>query len=168
MVSLPPSPQITSRPFVPRRTSGPGVPRSVHTMVRTEAELSATFGSVSFARTWPASVIPPPACARATRVTVAVAPDPSDPSEHVTVLVPAHVPWLGVADIRVTVAGKPSVATTFVPRLGPPFRTVSTYVSFARIFRGSGESEIERDRLIGPQVSMHWQSGEQVTVAPSL
>lgn len=55
---------------------------------------------------------------------VALAPFASVPRLHVTVVVPEHEPWLGVADWKVTFAGRTSVTTTLDALCGPAFVTV--------------------------------------------
>src|SRR5439155_918343 len=50
------------------------------------------------------------------------------------------VPWLGVAETKVTPAGKVSVSVTPVAVLGPPLATVTTYVMVCPARTGSGES----------------------------
>ena len=57
------------------------------------------------------------------RATVAVAAFASVPRLQVTVVVPEHEPWLGVAETNDTPAGRTSVTTTLVAALGPLLST---------------------------------------------
>lgn len=63
-----------------------------------------------------------------TSTTVAFAPFARVPREHVTVVVPEHVPWDGVAETNVIPAGSASVMTTLVAALGPAFAMAMLYV----------------------------------------
>jgi len=58
------------------------------------------------------------------KVTVAVARFPRAPRLQVTVLVPLHVPWLGVTETKLTPIGSVSVTDTSVAPPGPLFVTV--------------------------------------------
>lgn len=60
------------------------------------------------------------------------------PNEQVTVAVPLHVPWLVVADTKVTPAGSESVRTTEVAVVGPLLLTEMLYVRLAPATTGSG------------------------------
>src|SRR5687768_18496617 len=76
----------------------------------------------------------PVAFARNTIVIVADAPLANGPMLHVTVVATsAHVPWLGVADWNVVLAGTASVTMTFVAAAGPPFDAVMRYVTFVPV-----------------------------------
>jgi len=58
------------------------------------------------------------------KATVAVAGLARVPRLQVTVPVPLHVPWLGVAETKLTPPGSVSVTDTSVAALGPLFVTV--------------------------------------------
>jgi hypothetical protein len=61
------------------------------------------------------------------RVTVAVSPGAMLPSAHVTVVVPEHVPWDGVAETKLVPAGRTSVTVAPVAVPGPLFVTTIVY-----------------------------------------
>jgi hypothetical protein len=66
----------------------------------------------------------PPTVGVTVKVTVAVARLARAPRVQVTVLVPLHVPWLGVTETKLTPLGSGSVTDTSVAPPGPLFVTV--------------------------------------------
>ena len=96
----------------------------VVTVVTAVAVLSLVSGSVSFPMTIVVLLTPPAAVGATTIVTVVLAPLVKSPRLQVTVLVPLQVPWLGVAETKLTPGGKVSVITTPVAASGPLFMTV--------------------------------------------
>ena len=66
----------------------------------------------------------PPGVAVTTKVTVAVAGLLMVPRLQMTVLVPLHVPWLGVTETKLAPLGSASVTDTPVAAFGPLFVTV--------------------------------------------
>ncbi len=95
------------------------------TVVVAVAWLSAGSGSGSAAATEAVFVSVPSCVGVTTIVTVADAPTARLPRAHATVAVPVHVPWLGVADTRSTLAGSGSLKETPVAGCVPLFFTVS-------------------------------------------
>src|SRR5690242_7005152 len=83
------------------------------------AELSAVFGSDVEDATLAVSVTGPAWPSLPTSVTFALAPEASVPREHVTFVVPEHVPTVVVADTNVSPAGSVSVTLAFVAGSGP-------------------------------------------------
>ena len=86
-------------------------------------------------------------------VMMALALRASDPRLHVTVVLPPHeAPWGGVAEMKLTPAGKLSVTTTFVAGDGPLLVTIKRYVRFVRVIPGLGDAVFVRERfaLVGP------------------
>src|SRR5688572_11402724 len=85
-------------------------------------------------------------------LTVALAPGARLPRLQVTVPPPSplaggvQVPWLGVADVNVTPAGRLSVTTTPAAVDGPALVTVTVYVSVPFASTGSGESVFVTER----------------------
>src|ERR1700682_2788020 len=55
------------------------------------------------------------------------------PRLQVTVVVPLQLPWVGVAETKVTPAGRMSVTATLVADPGPAFATTMVYVSGALV-----------------------------------
>ena len=78
------------------------------------ALLFAGLGSPSEAATEAVLIWFPAKEPVATIATLALAPLASAPRLQVTVVVPAHVPWLGVAETHVSPGGSVSVRVTFV------------------------------------------------------
>ncbi len=96
------------------------------TVVDSLAELSAGFGSSSFAPTAAAFLIVPAASGITVIVTVAEPAAASSPRSQLTV--PAawlQVPWLAVAETKATPAGSASVKLTPVAFEGPWLATVA-------------------------------------------
>jgi hypothetical protein len=93
-------------------------------------ELFAGFGSELLLETVAVFVAGPTVWAFVTMVIVAVTPEAIVPSEQVTVVVPLQVPWLGVADTNVTLAGSTSTIVTPVAEFGPAFVTAIVKVAF--------------------------------------
>jgi hypothetical protein len=83
------------------------------------SELLPGVGSVSLPVTLAVFAIVPVAVVMTTRVTVALALSVRMPRPQTTVLVPVQLPWLGVAETKLTPAGKMSVIVTPVALLGP-------------------------------------------------
>jgi hypothetical protein len=97
----------------------------------TEPLLLLESGSETPLPTVAVLVMVPDAVAVTTIVTVALAPFPMMPSAQFTVLVPVHgLPWLGVADTKLTPAGSVSLTDTPVALFGPRLVTVIVYVKF--------------------------------------
>src|SRR6266436_7801630 len=94
------------------------------TVMVAEAVAFAGIGLVSFSVTVAVFVIEPSAVAVAVSVMEAVAPLARVPKLQATVVVPVQVPWLGVADTKVSPAGSTSVNVTPVELDGPPFVSV--------------------------------------------
>jgi hypothetical protein len=97
------------------------------TVVVAVALLFALLGSASVAVTLAVLVIVPPALGAITEiVTVADPPLAIVPRLHVTVpLACVHVPWVAVADTKVTPAGNVSVKVTPLAPLGPALLTLT-------------------------------------------
>ncbi len=95
------------------------------TVVDAVAELFAAFGSLSVAATLAVLEMVPGWTGTTFTVTVAVAPLLTVPRLQVTVAVPEQEPWLGTAEVNMTVAGSGSVTMTFVAFDGPALPTVS-------------------------------------------
>jgi hypothetical protein len=89
------------------------------TLVVADDELLAVFGSGSFAVAVAVLVMVPIAVGVTVIVFVALAPDASEPTVHVTV--PETLVHPGLAELNVTVAGSVSVTVTPVAGLGPLF-----------------------------------------------
>ena len=87
-------------------------------------ELSFVSGSVSLAVTLAVFDNCPADCGCTTMFTIANEPLGKLPRLQVTVLLPLHDPWVGVADTNVIPDGRLSVTTTFVAGDGPLFVTV--------------------------------------------
>ena len=83
------------------------------------AELSVAFGSGSVALTVALFVNWPADCGVTIMLMTARAPRDIAPRPQVTVVVPLHEPWVGVADLKVMPDGKLSVMLTFVAGEGP-------------------------------------------------
>ena len=89
------------------------------------AELSLVSGSVSLALAaavfdnWPVD------CGTTTMLVVAELPCGRLPKLHVTVVVPLHVPWVGVAETKLTPACSVSVIFVLVAGDGPLFETMT-------------------------------------------
>jgi hypothetical protein len=95
------------------------------TVVVAVAVLLAVLGSFSVAVMVAVLVIVPATVGVTTSVTVIVPPLAIPPRLQVTVpLTWLQVPWLGVADTKVTPAGRVSVRVTPVALLGPALLTV--------------------------------------------
>ena len=106
-------------------------------------------GSVDVAETVAELVRVPDAVAATVPVIVmvAVAPSARLPRFPVTVLpAPVAVPWLAVAETKVTLLGSVSVTVTPVASDGPLLVTVSVYVIVCPATTGSGESVFAIDR----------------------
>ena len=97
--------------------------------VVTLAVLSADTGSVIELVAVAVFVIVPAVDGRTTMVMVAEPPLFITPKLQTTVADPEHVPWLGVAETRVTLDGSTSVTTTPVAVSGPLLTTDTEYVS---------------------------------------
>jgi hypothetical protein len=97
------------------------------TVVLAVALLFALFGSPSVAVTLAVLVMVPPDVGAVTvMVTVALEPLAIDPKLHVTV--PAlwlQVPWVAVADTKITPLGRVSVRVTPLAPLGPALLTLT-------------------------------------------
>ena len=93
-------------------------------MVSAVALLLAGAGSGWSATTLAVLVRVPALSGWTTIVIVALAPLASPPRLQLTVVVPEHEPWLGVAETKVRPAGRTSVRVTPVAALGPLFMTV--------------------------------------------
>src|SRR5439155_20211299 len=74
-----------------------------------------------------------------TRVTVAMAEPLIVPRLQTMVLVPLHVPWLGVTETKLVPLGSASVTDTPVAPPGPLFVTVMVEVKLPPTIAGSGE-----------------------------
>ncbi len=85
--------------------------------------LSASSGSSSRANTCTSLVTVPTSVGVTTSVTVALPPTVSPPRSQTTTPVPLQLPWLGVAEARVTLAGRVSVSTTPLAAEGPELET---------------------------------------------
>src|SRR6266550_7446921 len=112
------------------------------TVVVAVALLLAVFGSVGAPDTVAVFVSVDEALlvTKTTMVTVADAAALIAPSEHVTVVVPEHVPCDAVADTRAVPAGSVSDTVAEVAWFGPLFVTVIVYVRGLPTVTGSGES----------------------------
>src|SRR5438128_2756248 len=100
---------------------GTGVSAAATRVVDADAVLLAGFGSDSLALTDAVLVmVPAIAAAVALMVIVALAPEARLPTEQVTVPdACVQVPWLDVAEAKVTPAGRVSVTPTPVAAEGP-------------------------------------------------
>ena len=87
------------------------------------------LGLVSFSEDVAVLTKEPAVVAVATIDAVAEAPTASCPRLQLMVVVPLHVPWLGVAETRVIPAGSGSVKITPVEGAGPLFVTVIVKVT---------------------------------------
>lgn len=96
------------------------------TVVLSVAVLLSGLGSASVAVTVAVLVIVPGAVGAISISTVALAPFANVPKLHITTP-PAseQLPWLGVAEIKITPAGSVSVRVTLVASNGPLFVTVT-------------------------------------------
>ena len=88
-------------------------------------ELSLVSGSVSVAATLALFVKVPAACGTTMMLITANAFRASEPRVHVIVVVPLHIPCVGVAEVKLIPIGKLSVTMTFVAGDGPLFVTVN-------------------------------------------
>ena len=115
-------------------------------------ELLLVSGSDSDALTTVVLFNCPVACGITTMFTVAEAVFVRFPRLQVTVVVPMHIPCVGVTGPRVTPAGNVSVTITFVAGDGPLFVTKSLYVRLAPTIAGLGDAvfTIERFALVVP------------------
>src|SRR5689334_9371142 len=95
------------------------------TVVCRLAELSVRSGSFSDPATLALFVNVPGDCGTTTTLMMAWELRASDPRLHVTVVVPLQEPCVGVADTKLTPAGKLSVATTLVAGDGPLLVTIN-------------------------------------------
>src|SRR5262245_31842708 len=75
-------------------------------------------------------------------ITVALAPLASVPRLQVTVVEPLQVPWLAVADTKLTVAGSVSVRETLSAAPGPLFRIVNPYSNDVPTATGFGDANL--------------------------
>src|SRR5205807_4827245 len=95
--------------------------------------LLAVFGSASAALTPVVSMMLPAAPVVTVMLMVTVALGLTVPRVQVTRLVPtagaAHVPWLAVAPVKVSLEDSWSVSTTLWATAGPPLVTVMPYVN---------------------------------------
>ena len=91
-------------------------------MVCTLAVLFPPIGSDGLVTTTVLAIVP---AARGRTTMVTVTDDPVDmaPRAHVTMAVPAQLPWLGVAETKSTPDGRVSVATTSSAASGPALDT---------------------------------------------
>ena len=97
--------------------------------VGSETVLFAGFRSDSIAATLAVLVSGPGVSAFTAMATAAVAPLANVPNVHVTVLVPAQLPWPAAAETNVTPAGSVSVSVTPVASPAPLLLTVRLYVT---------------------------------------
>src|ERR671934_238317 len=117
------------------------------TLVDALAELSAGLSSKMSEETLALFVIEPSACGRTFTATVALAPEVTVPSAHVTVpLASEQLPCKGVADPKVAPAGRLSVTCTPVVSDGPALWAVSVYVTGCPASTGSGDAVLVSDR----------------------
>src|ERR1041384_5505595 len=116
-------------------------------------ELSFVSGSYSLAAALAVFVRVPADCGTTTMLMMAIPLRASEPRLHVTVVVPLHMPCVGVAEVKLMPMGRLSVTTTFVAGDGPLFVTVNRYVRFASVTPGFGEAVFVSDRLalVGPE-----------------
>src|SRR3989449_1800392 len=94
------------------------------TVVLAVALLLAVTGSDEQEATLTVVLTVPPGVAVTTKVTVAVAELLMVPRLQMTVLVPLHVPWLGVTETKLIPLGSASLTDTSVAGFGPLFVTV--------------------------------------------
>ena len=94
------------------------------TVVLAVALLLPATGSHEAEATLAVLLTAPPGVTVTTRVTVAVPGLLRVPRLQVTVLVPLHVPWLGVAETKLAPLGSASVTDTSVAAFGPLFVAV--------------------------------------------
>jgi hypothetical protein len=94
------------------------------TVVLAVALLLPVAGSHEAEATLAVLLTVPPGVAVTTNVTVAVAGLLMLPRLQMTVLVPLHVPWLGVTETNLAPLGSASVTDTSVAAFGPLFVTV--------------------------------------------
>ena len=112
------------------------------TSVSSLAALSAGVGSTSFAVTLALLVKVPVAVVVTSISIVAVPPFAIDPRSQVIGPTPGQLPWLGVAETSVMLAGNVSVTVTPVAVWGPALETSSVYSSGPLTAVGSGLSVI--------------------------
>jgi len=76
------------------------------------------------------------------------------PREHVTVVVPLQLPWLGVAETNVVPAGMTSVTVTPPAGAGPALLTPIEYVTGRPVPFGGGDALLVIDRSTEPPVTL--------------
>jgi hypothetical protein len=89
------------------------------------AELLDGWGSLWFAIALAVLLIVPAVVGIPTMVMVALLFEARPPRLHVTVAVPVQLPWVGVAETKLTAAGRESVMMTIVAAEGPLLVTVT-------------------------------------------
>ena len=120
----------------------------VFTVVVAVAVLFVVLGSNERVIAAAVFVSEPAALGTTPMVTVATALLARLPSEQVTTpAIFVQVPWLAVAEAKVTPAGNASVTVTLAARPGPLFVTEMVYVSGAPTMAGFGEADLARARL---------------------
>src|SRR5437667_9775372 len=108
----------------------------------TDTLLFAPTGSDVAEETVEVLVHAPPVRVVAVMVVAAVAPLFSVPrTKEITPLLLAQVPWLVVAETKVSPAGKASVTTTVLAAFGPRLVAVIAQVRLLPGFRGLGETD---------------------------
>src|SRR5438128_116053 len=93
-------------------------------------------------------VVAPPedTVTRSAELNVALPPLASDPTLHVTLLVPLQLPWDADAETKLTPIGSVSVTTTPVAVFGPLLVTVIVYVIVAPTVAGSADAVFVTER----------------------
>ena len=118
------------------------------------AELSLVSGSDSVAVADAVLLSWPVDCGVTRMLAVAELPVARLPKLHVTVVVPEHEPCVGLAETKLTPAGRGSVKIVFVAGDGPMFVTTIRYVRLVATMPGFGEAVLvtERFALVAPAI----------------